>query len=76
MNIVFDLELFLRRIRQRIGVASTVSVNHPAEVDDLLAIDPLTLESAAARHGLRVVPRMDRASFEFMRRPGAATDPY
>lgn len=65
----FDLDRFLDRISSRLNLAGNIIVNRPAGALLLEAIAREELESATARHGLRVVRRMGGSIFEFTRLP-------
>ena len=64
----FDLDRFLDQLNHRLGLVGDVTIHHPAETAELVAIPQAELDSAAARHDMRVVRRMGGTQFEFTRR--------
>lgn len=53
-----DLHSYLDHVNRRVGHATTVTIQHLAELRTFEGLTPTELNAAAARHDLRIVRRM------------------
>lgn len=63
-----DRERFGEHLSERVGLAGSVLIEHPAERRLLATLGPEDLRAFAHAHGLEVVRRVGGRVFEFTRR--------
>ncbi len=67
MSATSDLDAHLERLSQRVGRASLVTIQHPAELRAFQGSTWSELSAAASKHDLRIVSRDGGNQLDFMR---------